>query len=490
MWAGIGYDDNIAATLEGKAHLSKPGKSPVTGLGVTLITAPVVINGQVRAIFGLPLDLGKITKKIVTQVKLGKTGYFFIMDNDGLTFSHPKEKYIFSLDFSKLDWGRKLMALKNGDIGFYTFEGKDKLASVYSSSILRLKLAGSGYVSDYMEEINAIRTQMFLAGFIGLVVAALIIFFFVIKRLKPLEDAKELVKAVSEGDLTKKYEGKITSDEIGDIVGAISNMVARIKDIVGGILISTQTVASSSEEISATAMNLSESSNEQAANVEEITSSLEEMGATITQNTENAKKTNSMANKSAGEADEGGKAVDETVTAMTSISEKIGVIEDIASQTNLLALNAAIEAARAGDHGKGFAVVAGEVRKLAEKSQDAAQEISELASSSVSIATKAGELLKVIVPSINETAQLVQDITIASEEQDTGVNQIATGMDQLNQVTQQTASASEELASTSASLSDQAQQLQEQIEFFKIDFVKAEKHDFGEADLLEGPEKA
>ncbi|MCP4136090.1 MAG: methyl-accepting chemotaxis protein [bacterium] len=484
MFAGIGYDDNIAATLKGKTHLSKPGISPASGLGVSLITVPVKINGQIRAIFGLPLDLGSLTKKIIQGTKLGKTGYFVLIDEKGLTFAHPKEKYNHKLDIAKYPFGPKMLTLAQGKILYYSFENKDKIAAVYSSAFMRTKLVGSGYIADYMDKVDALGIQMFIAGLICIFTTALMISFFIIRRLKPLEKAKELVTAISEGDLTKKYEGKISGDEIGGIIEAISKMAVRIKEIVGQIQMSTQTVAGSSEEINATAQNLSQTSNEQAANVEEITSSLEEIAATITQNTENAKKTNGMATTSAEEADEGGHAVEETVTAITSISEKISIIEDIAYQTNLLALNAAIEAARAGESGKGFAVVAGEVRKLAERSQDAAQEINRLAADSVKIAARAGDLLQVIVPSIKETADLVQNITIASEEQDMGVNQITIGMDQLNQVSQHTATASQELASTAESLSGRAQQLQEQLEFFKIGSADAEKNNLKEIEML------
>jgi methyl-accepting chemotaxis protein len=192
------------------------------------------------------------------------------------------------------------------------------------------------------------------------------------------------------------------------------------------------------------------------------------MSASISQNTENAKVTDGMAAKAAKEATEGGAAVKETVSAMKQIAGKIGIIDDIAYQTNLLALNAAIEAARAGEHGKGFAVVAAEVRKLAERSQVAAQEIGELAGDSVMQAETAGKLLDAMVPSINKTSDLVQEITAASEEQTAGVGQINTAMNQMNQITQQNASASEELAATAEEMSGQAEQLQELMAFFKL----------------------
>ena len=194
---------------------------------------------------------------------------------------------------------------------------------------------------------------------------------------------------------------------------------------------------------------------------------MEQMAANIQQNSENAQQTEKMAVKSAEDGNAGGKAVAETVSAMKEIAGKISIIEEIARQTNLLALNAAIEAARAGEHGKGFAVVASEVRKLAERSQGAAGEINELAKSSVNVAEKAGEMLAKIVPDIRKTADLVQEINAASNEQTSGANQINKAIQQLDQVIQQNASASEEMASTSEELLSQAEQLMSTIAFFK-----------------------
>jgi len=196
---------------------------------------------------------------------------------------------------------------------------------------------------------------------------------------------------------------------------------------------------------------------------------MEQMGSNINQNADNALQTDKIAIKAAADAGETGKAVTEAVDAMTEIASRISIIEEIARQTNLLALNAAIEAARAGEHGKGFAVVASEVRKLAERSQKAAGEIGELSSSSVSTAQQAGEMLGKLVPDIKKTAELVQEINAASNEQKSGAEQINKAIMQLDTVIQQNASASEEMASTSEELSGQAEQLQSTIEFFRVD---------------------
>ena len=286
--------------------------------------------------------------------------------------------------------------------------------------------------------------------------------------IAPINEVKRVMVALSGGDLTQK----ITDDYAGDfqvLQNAVNDSMDKLAEIIEQVRGAADALTNAAGQVSATAQSLSQSSSEQAASVEETSASIEQMSASINQNSENAKITDAMASKSSSEAGEGGEAVKSTVEAMKNIAGKIGIIDDIAYQTNLLALNAAIEAARAGEHGKGFAVVAAEVRKLAERSQVAAQEIGQLASGSVSLAERAGKLLDEMVPSINKTSDLVQEIASASQEQTAGVGQINNAMGQLNKATQQNASASEELAATAEELGGQAGQLQELMEFFSID---------------------
>ncbi|WP_413300850.1 MULTISPECIES: methyl-accepting chemotaxis protein [unclassified Pseudomonas] len=283
----------------------------------------------------------------------------------------------------------------------------------------------------------------------------------------PITEAMEVLSAMSGGDLTRTISGDYQGKFL-ELKTSVNSTVEKLSEIIGEVRGAADSLSSASEEISATAQSMSQSASEQAASVEQTSASMEEMSASIAQNTENAKVTDGMAGKANKEASEGGRAVKDTVAAMKTIAEKIGIVDSIAYQTNLLALNAAIEAARAGEHGKGFAVVAAEVRKLAERSQIAAQEISEVAKNSVALAERAGNLLDEIVPSIAKTSDLVQEIAAASEEQSIGSEQINSAMSQMSQVTQQNASASEELAATAEEMSGQAEQLQELMGFFTV----------------------
>jgi methyl-accepting chemotaxis protein len=285
--------------------------------------------------------------------------------------------------------------------------------------------------------------------------------------VSPLIEAVHAADKIAGGDLTVTFAA-LSQDEIGQLLSALKNMVGKLNVVVADVKATAETVASGSEELSARSEEVSQGTTEQAASAEEASSSIEEMDATIRQNADNASQTEKIASKSANDALESGKAVSSTLSAMRDIAGKISIIEEIARQTNLLALNAAIEAARAGEHGKGFAVVAAEVRKLAERSQVAAAEINRLSSSSVEVAEQAGTMLARLVPDIQKTAELVQEITASSKEQASGTGQINTALQQLNHVIQQNAGSAEEMSSTAQELSSQATQLRSTISFFKV----------------------
>ena len=280
-----------------------------------------------------------------------------------------------------------------------------------------------------------------------------------------IQNITEKAKAIAKGDLLVELTKRSEQDELME---ALDNMVSQLKLIVTEITAGAQNIASSSTELSIISQQLSQGASQQAASAEEVSSSMEEMSANIDQNTDNSQETEKISLKAAESVQTVGKSSKESLVSIQDIAEKISIINDIAFQTNILALNAAVEAARAGEHGKGFAVVAAEVRKLAERSKIAADEIEILSKSSVQITLEAGKAMEELVPEIHNTAKLVQEITAASHEQRDGASQVNSAIQQLNTVTQQTASASEEMATSSEQLTKHAEQQIELLSFFNI----------------------
>ncbi|AZN37762.1 methyl-accepting chemotaxis protein [Iodobacter ciconiae] len=275
--------------------------------------------------------------------------------------------------------------------------------------------------------------------------------------------ALQIVQEIAAGNLNAQFSVSHSQS----LLGALDGMNQRFRKVIGGIRTASGVLAITSEQVNAAAQRLSQNSSEQMVSIENTSEALKEINFTVGRNSENAKMTEGMAGQAASDAEKGGDAVKQTVDAMRQIARKIGVIDDIAYQTNLLALNAAIEAARAGENGKGFAVVASEVRKLAERCQRAAQEISDLAANSVGQAEAAGLLLEDIVPAIRKTSLLIKEISFASQDQALGIDSITNSVEQLTEGTQANASDADSLSSAAQELAEHARGLEKSIGFFQ-----------------------
>jgi methyl-accepting chemotaxis protein len=418
-------------------------------------------------------DLERKMERLLSELEKMKVGYEPLMTTEEerelfLSFNEEWNQYL-DINEDVIAISRMLktdsaMALVNGNSQKNFDEASTILVKIMNSNRKQGEVA-SAY-GDQLYDTSRITIIVILSI---IIVLAVILAFWIINTItKALAYANGIVKEISEGNLAISIDNS-SKDEVGDLLNGMSTMVNKLKEVLTFVSTASDHIATASNQMSSTSQQMSQGSQEQAASAEQISSSMEEMVSNIQQNTDNAQQTEKIALKAAEDIQDGSKSVNMTVDSMKKIADKISIIGEIARQTNLLALNAAVEAARAGDHGKGFAVVAAEVRKLAERSQLAAAEINDLSSSSVSIADKSGKILETIVPNIQSTAKLVQEISAASLEQNTGAEQVNNAIQQFNQIIQQNAAASEEMATGSEELASQADHLRDAISFFKID---------------------
>ncbi|TRX72067.1 Cache 3/Cache 2 fusion domain-containing protein [Carboxylicivirga sp. M1479] len=443
------------------------GRAFVVGEWYLTAYHPIKVDGQVKGILYVGVKEKELSelKSILSEKEFFHTGYPFIVDKNGQLIIHPEkegENIEKSTLFTHLVSDENLQSRIESN-----WDDKDVLLySKYMTSI-EAYVCALVFKDDLLVSIRAMRSVLAIILVIGIIIFVLINSWISSNIAKGLEKVAGVSEAIAKGDLNQDVDIQ-QKDEIGRLAASLSSMKETLKGVVGTIQTGAGNVAQASEQLSAGSQNISSGVNEQAANAEEVSSSMEEMTANIQQNTENAVKTRDIALKASGDIELVAQASNESMQAVQDIVKRIGIVVEIAEKTDLLAINAAVEAARAGEEGRGFAVVAGEVRKLAERSQQAANDIVELAEQGLVLTQSSTEKLNAIVPEIKKTSQLVEEIAAGGREQEAGAHQVNAAIQQLSQITQRNASSSEEMASSSEELSVQAGELEDAISFFSI----------------------
>ncbi len=442
---------------------------------------PIIINNKIEGILAVAIKEKNYDylKKQFSARQYFSEGYPYLVDSKGNLTIHPKSEgdNIFKDVFFK-----QMKNASKDTVGKSRYQWPDNSDGEWKQQFFKYFEPYDSYVcvSLYEKDMYKSLSNMSIIIIIGIIISLILTFIGIYFLLKPvlfgINTIADVSSKISKGELDVKINIE-SKDEIGQTASSLKIMVAKLKEIITEIITGSDNLVLASEQLSSSSQQLSQHASEQAASVEEISSTMEEMAANISQNSSNAVKNEAISNITHHGIDDLAKDTDTTIKANKIIADKTSIISDIAFQTNILALNAAVEAANSGEHGRGFAVVAAEVRKLAEKSKIASDEIISEVQNGVKIAVQTGEKMKSLLPKIEESTSLIKEITAASQEQDSGAIQINNTVQQLNYVTQQNAAASEELASSSEELSAQAEKLKDLISFFKIEELQQKNQD-------------